>query len=264
MRRHQTEMGQIFPDRFIPIAEETGLIVPLGEWALQEGLRAGHALGGDGAARDEGRGQHHRPAALSAGRLPAQVELAAAAPAMRGSLVLELTEGVLIDSSNEVSSQLQRFRELGVQLSIDDFGTGCSSMNYLKNFPLDELKIDRSFVKGLPDQRADRGHRARHDGTRPQPGHAHRGRRRGDARAARQPRRGRDRPDPGLPHRQAHGRPTSSARWRARSARAPLRGLGGVDGGRCGHRSRLGRCRRRGGACPDVHGSGIGLRTFRS
>jgi EAL domain-containing protein (putative c-di-GMP-specific phosphodiesterase class I) len=69
--------------------------------------------------------------------------------------VLELTEGVLIDSSNEVSSQLQRFRELGVQLSIDDFGTGYSSMNYLKNFPLDELKIDRSFVKGLPDQRAD-------------------------------------------------------------------------------------------------------------
>jgi EAL domain-containing protein (putative c-di-GMP-specific phosphodiesterase class I) len=93
---------------------------------------------------------------LSAGRLPAQVEsLLQQHPAMRGSLVLELTEGVLIDSSNEVSSQLQRFRELGVQLSIDDFGTGYSSMNYLKNFPLDELKIDRSFVKGLPDQRAD-------------------------------------------------------------------------------------------------------------
>lgn len=155
MRWHQTELGQIFPDRFIPIAEETGLIVPLGEWALQEACEqalrwAAQGLPGMKVAVNI-TGQQ-----LSAGRLPGQVEaLLERHPALRGNLVLELTEGVLIDSNPDVCAQLQRFRELGVQLSIDDFGTGYSSMNYLKNFPLDELKIDRSFVKGLPDSRPD-------------------------------------------------------------------------------------------------------------
>jgi EAL domain-containing protein (putative c-di-GMP-specific phosphodiesterase class I) len=69
--------------------------------------------------------------------------------------VLELTEGVLIDASPEVNAQLQQFRDQGVQLSIDDFGTGYSSMNYLRHFRLDEIKIDRSFVKDLPAQRSD-------------------------------------------------------------------------------------------------------------
>jgi diguanylate cyclase (GGDEF)-like protein len=155
MRWHQTEMGQIFPDRFIPIAEETGLIVPLGEWALQEACEQGTRWAEMGL-REMKIAVNITGQQLSAGRLPAQVEtLLQQHPAMRGSLVLELTEGVLIDSSQEVNAQLQRFRELGVQLSIDDFGTGYSSMNYLKNFPLDELKIDRSFVKGLPGQKAD-------------------------------------------------------------------------------------------------------------
>ena len=155
MRWHQTEMGQIFPDRFIPIAEETGLIVALGEWALQEACEQGTRWAEQGL-RGMKVAVNITGQQLSAGRLPGQVEsLLEQHPAMRGSLVLELTEGVLIDSSQEVSSQLQRFRELGVQLSIDDFGTGYSSMNYLKNFPLDELKIDRSFVKGLPEQKAD-------------------------------------------------------------------------------------------------------------
>jgi diguanylate cyclase (GGDEF)-like protein len=155
MRWHQTEMGQIFPDRFIPIAEETGLIVTLGEWALQEACEQGVRWAEQGL-RGMKVAVNITGQQLSAGRLPAQVEsLLEQHPAMRGSLVLELTEGVLIDSSQEVSSQLQRFRELGVQLSIDDFGTGYSSMNYLKSFPLDELKIDRSFVKGLPEQKAD-------------------------------------------------------------------------------------------------------------
>jgi EAL domain-containing protein (putative c-di-GMP-specific phosphodiesterase class I) len=148
-------MGQIFPDRFIPIAEETGLIITMGEWALQEACEEGARWARQGL-RDMKIAVNITGQQLSAGRLPAQVEtLLQQHPAMRGSLVLELTEGVLIDSSQEVNAQLQRFRELGVQLSIDDFGTGYSSMNYLKNFPLDELKIDRSFVKGLPGQKAD-------------------------------------------------------------------------------------------------------------
>jgi diguanylate cyclase len=73
----------------------------------------------------------------------------------RGDLVLELTESVLIDRLDSTSQQLDELRQLGVQVSIDDFGTGYSSMNYIKHFPLDELKIDRSFVMGLPEVKTD-------------------------------------------------------------------------------------------------------------
>ncbi len=155
MRWQQTELGPIFPDRFIPIAEETGLIVPMGEWALQEACEQGERWMRQGleslkvAVNVSGQ-------QLASGALPALVAgLLERHPRMRGALVLELTEGVLIDASPEVNAQLQQFRAQGVQLSIDDFGTGYSSMNYLRHFRLDEIKIDRSFVKDLPAQRSD-------------------------------------------------------------------------------------------------------------
>jgi EAL domain-containing protein (putative c-di-GMP-specific phosphodiesterase class I) len=155
MRWQQTELGPVFPDRFIPIAEETGLIVPMGEWALQEACEQGERWLRQGLETLK-VAVNVSAQQLASGQLPALVAgLLKRHPCMRGALVLELTEGVLIDASPEVNAQLQQFRDQGVQLSIDDFGTGYSSMNYLKNFPLDELKIDRSFVKGLPGQKAD-------------------------------------------------------------------------------------------------------------
>ena len=155
MRWHPAELGPVFPDRFIPIAEETGLIVPMGAWALQEACEQGTRWAQQGLAGIK-IAVNIAGLQLSAGGLPELVEgLIERHPALRGLLVLELTEGVLIDSGTEVNEQLQRFRRQGVELSIDDFGTGYSSMNYLRNFPLDELKIDRSFVKSLPDQASD-------------------------------------------------------------------------------------------------------------
>ena len=155
MRWKHAEMWFIGPDRFIPIAEVTGLIVQMGEWALQEACEQVTRWAEAGATGMKVAVNITRQQ-LSAGRLGDQVQsLLEAHPAVRGGLVLELTEGVLIDRTDSVSEQLARFRALGAQLSIDDFGTGYSSMNYLKSFPLDELKIDRSFVKGLPGERAD-------------------------------------------------------------------------------------------------------------
>ncbi len=155
MRWHQTEMGQVFPDRFIPIAEETGLIVPLGEWALQEACEQGERWMQQGLELLK-IAVNVSAQQLASGQLPALVgSLLERHPRMRGALVLELTEGVLIDASSEVNAQLQQFRDQGVQLSIDDFGTGYSSMNYLRHFGLDEIKIDRSFVKDLPGRQSD-------------------------------------------------------------------------------------------------------------
>lgn len=155
MRWQQSELGAVFPDRFIPIAEETGLIVPLGEWALQEACEQGERWMHQGienlkiAVNVSGQ-------QLAWGGLPALVAgLLERHPCMRGALVLELTEGVLIEASPEVNAQLQQFRDKGVQLSIDDFGTGYSSMSYLRQFQLDEIKIDRTFVKDLPGQKSD-------------------------------------------------------------------------------------------------------------
>jgi len=155
MRWHQTEMGQVFPDRFIPIAEETGLIVSLGEWALQEACAQGERWMQQGLEPLK-IAVNVSAQQLASGQLPTVVAgLLERHPQMHGALVLELTEGVLIDASSEVNAQLQQFRDQGVQLSIDDFGTGYSSMNYLRQFRLDEIKIDRSFVKDLPDRQSD-------------------------------------------------------------------------------------------------------------
>lgn len=155
MRWQQSELGAVFPDVFIPIAEETGLIVPLGEWALQEACEQGERWMHQGI-EDLKIAVNVASQQLASGKLPALVAgLLERHPCMRGALVLELTEGVLIESSPEVNAQLQQFRDKGVQLSIDDFSTGYSSMSYLRHFRIDEIKIDRAFVKDLPGQKSD-------------------------------------------------------------------------------------------------------------
>jgi diguanylate cyclase (GGDEF)-like protein/PAS domain S-box-containing protein len=149
--QHPTR-GLVLPTEFIPLAEASGLIRPLGAWVLREACRQAAEWQRTTAQRD-------KPMALNinlSGRqlqYPEVVDDVAAALAESGlppdSLVLEMTESVLMDDSENVLDILRRIKELGARLAIDDFGTGYSSLSYLHRFPVDMLKIDRSFVERL-------------------------------------------------------------------------------------------------------------------
>ncbi|STR27467.1 Cyclic di-GMP phosphodiesterase Gmr [Janthinobacterium lividum] len=148
------EMGQLSPAEFIPVAEESGIIVDLGRWVLQSACRQAAVWCKAGLldslehvavnlsacqARDPGLMDDIR-AILDETQLP------------HGLLELEITEGVLMDNIHANVELMRRLQETGIHLSIDDFGTGYSSMSYLKRLPIDQLKIDRSFVHDLPGE----------------------------------------------------------------------------------------------------------------
>ena len=149
MRWHHPELGMIPPGRFIPIAEDSGLIVPIGEWALREACRQ--------AVSWQRTGMHKLIVAvnLSAiqfkrGDVEQSVIRALEESGLNpGLLELELTESIIIQDTEKVLETVQRLKRLGVKLSIDDFGTGYSSLSYLKRFQVDKLKIDQSFVLNL-------------------------------------------------------------------------------------------------------------------
>jgi EAL domain-containing protein (putative c-di-GMP-specific phosphodiesterase class I) len=144
-------MGVLGPDQFIEIAEETGLIVPLGAWVLQEACLQ--------AKRFQERAPRFAELTMSVNLSGAQLghgdlvgliaSSLAAADLKAAHLQLEMTESVLMDDAAATVTILHALKALGVHLSIDDFGTGYSSLAYLKRFPVDVLKIDRSFVEGL-------------------------------------------------------------------------------------------------------------------
>ncbi len=155
VRWQDPEEGLIPPDRFIPLAEETGLIGPLGAWVLR------HACQQMRAWLDAGQDPMTLAVNLSTQQfvqrdLAEQVETL-----LRGfnlpseCLELELTESMIMQHNTNGVGILNRLRELGVTLSIDDFGTGYSSLAYLKRLPIHKLKIDKSFVQGIPDDRND-------------------------------------------------------------------------------------------------------------
>lgn len=149
LRWQHPDLGAVSPAQFIPVAEESGLIVPIGAWVIEEACRQIQAWQG-------------------AGQLPREVSVNLSALQLRhpglldhlraclqryavpqGVLELELTESMLMDSVEANLAVLREIRALGVGLVIDDFGTGYSSLNYLNRFPIDRLKIDRSFVLGM-------------------------------------------------------------------------------------------------------------------
>ncbi|AEH89720.1 putative bifunctional diguanylate cyclase/phosphodiesterase [Mesorhizobium opportunistum] len=145
MRWHSPARGTVAPDQFIPVAEDTGLIVPLGEWALRKacaaaagwppGLRiavnvSAVQLRSDGFARSV-------------------ISALAFSGVSAGQLELEITETVLMDESKAVLKALRQLRDLGIRIALDDFGTGYSSLGYLRRFPVDKIKIDRSFIRDL-------------------------------------------------------------------------------------------------------------------
>jgi diguanylate cyclase (GGDEF)-like protein len=150
LRWSHPELGAVGPDEFIPIAEETGLIDALGAWVLRESCRATAAVQRE-AAQELVLGVNVSPRQL---RHPGFVTAVSGALAESGlrpaSLVVEITETALLGSDTATAQALAELRELGVRLVLDDFGTGFSSLSMLKERPIDGIKIDRSFVAGLP------------------------------------------------------------------------------------------------------------------
>ena len=151
IRWQHPERGLVAPQDFVALAEETGLIVPLGAWALNDVCRQ------YGEWRKDVRVDPNLVVAvnLSAKQIshPGIVETVEAALAHSelpaANLCLEITESVLLDDTGPALKTLRELKELGVRLSMDDFGTGYSSLGYLKRFPIDSVKVDRSFVDGL-------------------------------------------------------------------------------------------------------------------
>ena len=152
IRWRDPELGEVSPADFIPVAEDTGFIVAIGDWVLAQAARQGARWCAQGLTL---------PVAVNVSALQFQrpdfVERVATVlrdnPGAR--LELELTESILLHDAEEALQRLSQLAALGVELAIDDFGTGWSSLGYLKRFPIARLKIDRSFVRGLPADDSD-------------------------------------------------------------------------------------------------------------
>ncbi|MDX6805550.1 putative bifunctional diguanylate cyclase/phosphodiesterase [Terrihabitans rhizophilus] len=139
--------GLVAPGDFIPLAEETGLIIPLGDWVLQEACRAAACY------PDLVVSVNVSPVQFRNGDLVEQVRAALSSSGLPASrLELELTEGVLLENIESAIKSLRALKALGVSLAMDDFGTGYSSLGYLQHFPFDRLKIDKSFIAPLGDR----------------------------------------------------------------------------------------------------------------
>ncbi len=148
IRWHHPERGVISPADFIPIAEETGLIVPIGEWVLRQACAAAA-----GWPTNVTLAVNISPAQFkSRNLLPAVVGALAASGLPATRLGLEITELVLIQDNQGAFEILHRLRDLGIKIGMDDFGTGYSSLGYLRSFPFDKIKIDQSFIRDLPSK----------------------------------------------------------------------------------------------------------------
>jgi len=155
LRWNHPDFGLVGPDQFIALAEESGLIVEIGEWVLHT------ACAQVARWRDAGLGVVPVSVNVSRHQLAAGRLLGSTCAAMTdnglvdGQLVIEFTESMLMGDTDVTRGQLDELRAFGARLSIDDFGTGYSSMSYLKRFPVDELKIDRSFIASTPEDPTD-------------------------------------------------------------------------------------------------------------
>ncbi|MFC7529592.1 putative bifunctional diguanylate cyclase/phosphodiesterase [Actinoplanes sp. GCM10030250] len=156
VRWQHPDRGLIPPLDFIPLAEETGMIVPIGEWVLREACRQ--------AAGWNAKRGGDQPLTVSVNLSAVQLERADLPTVVRSALeesglpaaclVIELTESLIVDHRPETLRRLESIKELGVRLAIDDFGTGYSSLAYLRRFPVDIIKIDKSFVDDVGDMPA--------------------------------------------------------------------------------------------------------------
>ena len=148
LRWEHPECGLIGPDQFIPLAEETGLIIPIGAWVIGQACRQVRLWPADFTVSINLAERQLADGGLLA-TVEAALEESGADPA---SICLEVTETVAVEDSERNRSAISGLRETGIKLALDDFGTGYASLSFLKRFPLDVLKIDRSFVAGIsPD-----------------------------------------------------------------------------------------------------------------
>jgi diguanylate cyclase (GGDEF)-like protein len=155
LRWHHPSMGMISPAKFIPIAEDTGIIVPIGRWVMKEVFTTVTSWIAQG----------HDPKLLSINLSPKQLETKDFIGFLKALLEetgcdatriqFEITENLLMRNPDNAIKQLNEIRHTGFSLAIDDFGTGYSSLAYLKRFPIEKLKIDRSFIKDLPNDEED-------------------------------------------------------------------------------------------------------------
>jgi predicted signal transduction protein with EAL and GGDEF domain len=145
LRWDSPDRGPVPPTEFIPIAEETGLIVPIGEWVLREACRTAA-----GWPADVRVAVNLSAVQFKNRRLFETVQAALRETGMAPTrLELEITESLLLSDNEPTLRTLHQLRELGVRISMDDFGTGYSSLSYLRSFPFDKIKIDRSFMRDL-------------------------------------------------------------------------------------------------------------------
>ncbi len=152
MRWHHPVLGVVLPSEFIPIAEKTGLIIPLGYWVIGEArkqlrLWRSHFLGAEIImSMNFSSKQFAQPNLVESIK-----EILALNNLQPKHLHLEIAQRVLVENTQEVAQTLKHLKRLEVILCSDDFGTGYSSLSYLHRFPIDILKIDRSFVRGMSD-----------------------------------------------------------------------------------------------------------------
>jgi len=150
LRWNHSSRGMISPLQFIPLAEETGLIVPIGEWVLRtacQQCKTWHKLGYPSlyvAVNISARQFHRQDLAASIHNILQSCGL------HPSSLTLELTESLIMQQADAAIAALRELKAMDMRLSVDDFGTGYSSLSYLKRFPIDTLKIDKSFVRDIP------------------------------------------------------------------------------------------------------------------
>jgi EAL domain-containing protein (putative c-di-GMP-specific phosphodiesterase class I) len=154
--RWERKKGELTPPfKFIPLAEETGLILEIGDWVIETACRQLKVW------KEAGFTQRAVSVNVSAPQFnqpnfSEEVSRITKATGMSpGDLKLEMTESILMHNHERSIKTLQELREIGVKFAIDDFGTGYSSLSYLKRFPVESLKIDRSFVKNLPEDQDD-------------------------------------------------------------------------------------------------------------
>ena len=156
VRWNHPTLGLVPPIKFIPMAEETGLIVPIGDWVLREACRQNKAW------QDAGLPPMVVSVNVSARQFREKNLVARVAGALKDSgleakyLELEVTESLIMQDVDLAVATMEELQGLGVQLSIDDFGTGYSSLSALKTFPVARLKIDKSFIDGLPANENDK------------------------------------------------------------------------------------------------------------
>jgi len=148
LRWNHPTRGMVPPSAFIPIAEETGIIVEIGEWVIRSAL-----------AEAAGWPEHltvavnMSPAQMKDGNLlPTVINALASSGVAPARLEIEITENLLMQESEDMLAVLHKLRDLGVKIALDDFGTGYSSLNYLRSFPFDKIKIDRCFVSELAER----------------------------------------------------------------------------------------------------------------